>query len=144
VEFRSNAVYVKKNGNKINIAAIIMEYAHNGDLFEFLVKGAFPEAVARTYFHQLIEGLSYMHKMGYSHRDLKPENLLFDHNMNLKIADFGFAKALEGKNKSGVLRTNLGSRGYKAPEIEMKYPYNGATTDIFACGVILFIMKAGF
>jgi serine/threonine protein kinase len=51
---------------------------------------------------------------------MKPENLLFDENFNLKIADFGFATALEGKDGSGYLRTVLGTESYMAPEIHAK------------------------
>lgn len=64
--------------------------------------------------------------------------------MRLKICDFGFANSLTGRNKKGLQYTKLGSNGYKAPEIELKFPYNGSCTDLFAAGVILFIMKAGW
>ena len=60
----------------------------------------------------------------------------------LKLSDFGFSAKLEGHDMSGILRTNLGSEGYKAPEIYAK-KYNGVKTDIFAAGVILFIMYSG-
>jgi len=82
--------------------------------------------------------------MGFAHRDLKPENILVDENMNLKIADFGFSNTLEGRNKKGIMKTSLGSKGYKAPEIELKFPYNGSCSDIFAAGVMLFILKSGW
>lgn len=57
----------------------------------------------------------------------------------LKIADFGFATLLAGKDKSGILHTKLGTDGYMAPEIAIKN-YVGSEVDIFASGVILFIM----
>ena len=70
--------------------AIVIELAKNGELFEYVSQGGmFKEEVARKYFHQLIEGLEYLHGQGIAHRDLKPENLLFDENFSLKIADFG-------------------------------------------------------
>lgn len=74
---------------------------------------------------------------------MKPENLLFDENFNLKIADFGFATALAGKDGSGLLRTILGTESYMAPEINNNSPYSGTAVDIFACGIILFIMITG-
>jgi len=87
----------------------------------------------------MMSGLNYMHSKGYAHRDIKPENLLLTSDFVLKIADFGFATLLEGKDKSGILKTKLGTDGYMAPEIQKKN-YVGTQVDIFAAGVILFIM----
>jgi len=87
-----------------------------------------------------MDGLDYVHSKGVTHRDLKPENVLYDQFFNLKIADFGFAAPIEGRDGSGTLKTKLGTESYMAPEIHMKKPYNGASVDLFACGIILFIM----
>jgi serine/threonine protein kinase len=65
---------------------------------------------------------------------------LLDEKFNLKIADFGFAAPIDGKDDSGFCKTKLGTEGYMAPEIHMKKPYIGASVDLFACGIILFIM----
>lgn len=75
-----------------------------------------------------------------THRDLKPENILYDEQYNLKIADFGFAAPIEGKDGSGYLKTRLGTESYMAPEIHMKKGYLGESVDLFAAGIILFIM----
>jgi serine/threonine protein kinase len=71
---------------------------------------------------------------------MKPENLLFDSDYNLKIADFGFAVVLSGRDGSGMLQTHLGTEAYMAPEIHTNKPYSGASVDLFAAGIILFIM----
>lgn len=65
----------------------------------------------------MIEGLSYLHNQGICHRDMKPENLLYDDDFILKIADFGFAKAISGDNGDGLLKTILGTESYMCPEI---------------------------
>ncbi len=89
-----------------------------------------------------MNGLHYMHNKGYAHRDIKPENILLGRDFVLKLADFGFSEMIRGKDGSGILHTKLGTEGYMAPEIPTKN-YEGAKTDIFAAGVILFIMYAG-
>ena len=80
--------------------------------------------------------------MGVAHRDLKPENLLLDENFNLKLADFGFAGPLAGRDGSGYLQTKLGTANYMAPEIHEEKPYNGRQVDLFSLGIILFILVA--
>jgi serine/threonine protein kinase len=76
--------------------------------------------MTRTYFLQLINAVSYMHERGFAHRDIKPENVMLTKNYVLKLADYGFATLLEGKDKSGYLSTRLGTEGYMAPEIATK------------------------
>lgn len=90
----------------------------------------------------MMNGIHYMHDKGYAHRDIKPENLLLTSNFTLKLADFGFSCLIKGHNGTGILKTKLGTEGYMAPEIALK-SYDGRRTDIFAAGVILFIMYAG-
>ena len=73
----------------------MLEYAGGGELFDYVAEtGKFSEKVARTYFHQMMNGVHYMHERGYANRDIKPENLLLSNNFVLKIADFGFSKML--------------------------------------------------
>jgi serine/threonine protein kinase len=87
-------------------------------------------------------GLGYCHQSGIAHRDLKPENLLLDANFILKIADFGFAAPVEGRDGSGNLTSKLGTLNYMGPEIHLKQPYQGKSVDLFASAIILFIMVA--
>lgn len=66
-----------------------------------------------------------------------------DDQYNLRIADFGFAAPIEGREGSGFLQTKLGTESYMAPEIHAKQPYQGQTVDLFAASIILFIMITG-
>lgn len=128
---------------KKNVILVVLELASGGELFEYLsFTGAFEEPIARSYFHQLMEGLHAAHSKRIVHRDLKPENLLMDSKFQLKIADFGFAHTMKSSN----LYTECGTTGYMAPEMfnTKSKGYDGYLTDVWACGVILFIMIAGF
>lgn len=121
----------------------MLEYVGGGELFDFIALGGrFSPNVTRTYFQQMMNGLHYMHKEGFAHRDIKPENVLLTTEYLLKLADFGFTGELEGKDKSGIMHTKLGTEGYMAPEIQSKQ-YVGTKVDIFSAGVILFIMYTG-
>jgi len=139
-----DAKYEKKDGTKIDVILVVLELADGGELFEFLsYTGSFDEKIARTYFKQLIDGLDYCHTQGVSHRDLKPENLLLDSNFILKLADFGFSSVFNIAG-SRLMYTECGTPAYMAPEMFNSKGYDPVVADIWACGVILFIMLAGF
>ena len=119
---------------------IALEVVGEGELFDYIaIPGRFNEITTRTYFRWLMEGLRYMHQQGICHRDIKPENLLLNREYFLKIADFGFAAFIAGEDNSGILHERLGTEGYMAPEIYLM-KYSGQAVDIFAAGVVLFIM----
>eukprot|EP00356_Strombidium_inclinatum_P007966 CAMPEP_0170481584 /NCGR_PEP_ID=MMETSP0208-20121228/1965_1 /TAXON_ID=197538 /ORGANISM="Strombidium inclinatum, Strain S3" /LENGTH=472 /DNA_ID=CAMNT_0010754319 /DNA_START=29 /DNA_END=1447 /DNA_ORIENTATION=- len=142
IEFGAG-IYEKSSGKKKEVSYIVLELAIGGELFDFVaISGRFEEPLARYFFKQFMAGLSYTHEAGISHRDLKPENLLLDKSYTLKIADFGFAAPVEGKDGSGYLTSKLGTLNYMAPEIHLKQPYQGKSVDLFAAAIILFIMVA--
>lgn len=122
---------------------IILEYITGGELFDKIVHhGRLSEAESRRYFQQLIDGVDYCHMKGVYHRDLKPENLLLDSQGNLKISDFGLsASPGEGVN---ILKTTCGTPNYVAPEVLSHKGYDGAVADIWSCGVILYVLMAGY
>ncbi|KZT10095.1 Pkinase-domain-containing protein [Laetiporus sulphureus 93-53] len=120
---------------------LILEYVEGGELFDYLCnKGKLSSSEALGYFQQIITAVHYCHRFNIAHRDLKPENLLLDKDKNIKVADFGMA-AWQGK--SDLLRTACGSPHYAAPEVIMGHAYNGAYSDIWSCGIILFALLAG-
>jgi len=146
VEFDENAEYPESDGRKTKCIVTVLEFASGGELFDFLMfTGCFDEFASRSYFHQMIDGLEAMHKLGIAHRDLKPENLLLDENYVLKIADFGFATSFidEQSGKSHKMKTACGTKGYLAPELLKGKKYTHKC-DIFAYGIILFTTFAGF
>merc|ERR1712087_1020285 len=124
------------NYNNQNRILWVLEYASNGDFFSYVASEPFEESLARTYFHQLIEGLDGLHQRGFCHLDIKPENLLLDANFQLKITDFGSSKKIGSeKGRTGTLK-------YMAPEIMESRRYDGRIADVWSCGVFLFIMMA--
>ncbi|XP_050368678.1 CBL-interacting serine/threonine-protein kinase 11 [Argentina anserina] len=122
----------------------ILEFVKGGELFTRVSKGRFTEALSRKYFQQLIAAVGYCHSRGVYHRDLKPENLLVDENGNLKVSDFGLSAVTGQIQPDGLLHTLCGTPAYVAPEILTKKGYDGAKVDMWSCGVILYVLNAGF
>jgi len=122
----------------------VMEYVKGGELFAKVAKGKLKEDLARKYFQQLVSAVDFCHSRGVSHRDLKPENLLLDDNKDLKVSDFGLSALPEQLWNDGLLHTRCGTPAYVAPEVLRKKGYDGAKADIWSCGVILFVLLAGY
>ncbi|GLT85367.1 hypothetical protein SLE2022_035580 [Rubroshorea leprosula] len=121
-----------------------MELVRGGELFAKIAKGRLKEDQARVYFQQLISAIDFCHSRGVYHRDLKPENLLLDEDANLKVTDFGLSAFSEHLKQDGLLHTTCGTPAYVAPEVIGKNGYDGAKADLWSCGVILYVLLAGF
>ena len=119
-----------------------MEHCIGGDLFDYIVDKQHLESQEAAYiFHQILDGIEYLHSHSVTHRDLKPENLLLDEKGDIKIIDFG----LSNEYRSGqMLTTMCGSPCYVSPEMLQRQPYDGVKVDLWASGVILFAMLFGF
>ena len=121
---------------------LILEYVQGGELFDYLcAKGRRPVSEVLGYFQQIICAVNYCHRFNIAHRDLKLENILIDQDGNVKVADFGMA-TWQDNSRGNLLRTSCGSPHYAAPEIISGKPYNGASADIWSCGVILYALLA--
>ena len=127
--------------NKLTIY-LIQEYVQGKEFMEYLnKKGKLKESEACKFFHQIIAGLDYLHQCGIAHRDFKPENILLTNdNQILKIIDFGLSNTYK---KGQLLKTGCGSPCYVPPEMIKEVGYNGALTDIWSAGVILYLMLCG-
>ncbi|KAG6726168.1 hypothetical protein I3842_02G067800 [Carya illinoinensis] len=124
---------------------MVLEYVTGGELFDRIAsKGKLKENKGRKLFQQLVEGVSYCHTKGVFHRDLKLENVLVDARGNLKISDFGLSALPQHFRGDGLLHTTCGSPNYVAPEILANRGYDGATSDIWSCGVILYVILTGY
>jgi len=141
MDFGDAGQVVKPSGRVIsNLVFIIMEFVSGGLLFDLCqTMGAMGEDAGRFFMSQMIESLEYMHNLRCVHRDLKLENILVDDQLNLKIADFGFAcyKSIDN------LKSYRGTMTYMAPEIKEGKTYDGTQVDLFSVGVIVFIIVQG-
>jgi serine/threonine protein kinase len=90
-----------------------------------------------------MQAIDYLHERGIAHRDLKPENILLTRSCVPKIGDFGLVKHTKKGLNMEKFKTKCGTLGFMAPEMLSRASYDGQSTDIFALGVILFIMITG-
>jgi serine/threonine protein kinase len=118
----------------------MLEYIPGGLLFDMCqTLGVMGEDAGRFFMTQMLDVLKYMHQLGVVHRDIKLENILVDDQQNFKLADFGFATF---KNVT-KLNDYVGTKTYMAPEIKECKEYDGRQVDVFALGVVLFVIVQG-
>ncbi|CAG2221154.1 CAMK2 [Mytilus edulis] len=124
---------------------LVFDLVTGGELFEDIVAREFySEADASHCMQQILESVNYCHEHGIVHRDLKPENLLLASKAKgaaVKLADFGLAIEVQGDQQAWF--GFAGTPGYLSPEVLRKDPY-GKPVDIWACGVILYILLVGY
>ena len=121
-----NAVYSKRQASEVPVMYMEMELCPYTDFFalQAAAGGPFGEQLARRFFQQLIDAVSYCHKQKVIHWNLRPESLSLDSNFDLKVTDFG----------SGPRTTDASS----PPEVLAGEVRSGQAVDVFCCGFILF------
>ncbi|KAK3086161.1 hypothetical protein FSP39_014491 [Pinctada imbricata] len=122
---------------------LILELGDGGDMYDYIMKHekGLTEEIARRYFKQIVEAISYCHRLHVVHRDLKPENVVFFEKLGcVKLTDFGFSNMF---NPGKKLETSCGSLAYSAPEILLGDSYDAPAVDVWSLGVILYMLVCG-
>uniref|UniRef100_A0A8D8LS07 calcium/calmodulin-dependent protein kinase n=1 Tax=Cacopsylla melanoneura TaxID=428564 RepID=A0A8D8LS07_9HEMI len=140
-----NIVRLHDSIQEENYHYLVFDLVTGGELFEDIVAREFySEADASHCIQQILESVNHCHSNGVVHRDLKPENLLLASKAKgaaVKLADFGLAIEVQGEQQAWF--GFAGTPGYLSPEVLKKEPY-GKPVDIWACGVILYILLVGY
>ncbi|KAG7476880.1 hypothetical protein MATL_G00087460 [Megalops atlanticus] len=141
----SNIVRLHDSISEEGFHYLLFDLVTGGELFEDIVaREYYSEADASHCIQQILEAVLHCHQMGVVHRDLKPENLLLASkckNAAVKLADFGLAIEVQGDQQAWF--GFAGTPGYLSPEVLRKEAY-GKPVDIWACGVILYILLVGY
>ncbi|KAM8729597.1 calcium/calmodulin-dependent protein kinase type II subunit gamma-like isoform 12-T12 [Acanthopagrus schlegelii] len=141
----SNIVRLHDSISEEGFHYLVFDLVTGGELFEDIVaREYYSEADASHCISQILESVNHIHQHDIVHRDLKPENLLLASKMKgaaVKLADFGLAIEVQGDQQAWF--GFAGTPGYLSPEVLRKDPY-GKPVDIWACGVILYILLVGY
>ncbi|CAD8209563.1 unnamed protein product [Paramecium octaurelia] len=132
IQIRNEGIYTKKNSTMMNRSCVIYEYPKGGELFEYLFQtGKFHEAQARHYFKQLVDGLVSIHKQGLYHGELTAEVIFFADAKTIKIGELGLNQIRKKKYT------------FETPSWAKENNNYEQSKDIFALGMILFILMVG-
>ncbi|XP_018593747.1 calcium/calmodulin-dependent protein kinase type II delta 2 chain isoform X7 [Scleropages formosus] len=141
----SNIVRLHDSISEESFHYLVFDLVTGGELFEDIVaREYYSEADASHCIQQILEAVLHCHQMGVVHRDLKPENLLLASKLKgaaVKLADFGLAIEVQGEQQAWF--GFAGTPGYLSPEVLRKDAY-GKPVDMWACGVILYILLVGY
>ncbi|XP_064645922.1 ovarian-specific serine/threonine-protein kinase Lok-like [Lineus longissimus] len=127
-----------------------MEYMTGGSLAGKIKGSPLPKDNLRTYTHQILCGVKFLHEKHIAHRDIKPHNILLGSNDRIKLMDFGIAKELSTSLLShGATTAGAGTNNYLSPEaatgyrIDEKTKGYGLKTDIWSTGCVVLEMTTG-
>ncbi|MFC1869546.1 CHASE2 domain-containing protein, partial [Thermodesulfobacteriota bacterium] len=137
----SSIVSIYDAGEDYDLTYLAMEYLEGSDLREYSKKGSLlPLRKALSIASDVAIAMDYAHGKGVVHRDIKPANIMLLKNGQVKVTDFGIAKALSStQTKSGTV---LGTPNYMSPEQINGKKIDGRS-DIFSLGVVLFELLTG-
>ncbi|KAL1917176.1 uncharacterized protein VTP21DRAFT_4832 [Calcarisporiella thermophila] len=131
------------------VQPVFMERRGSCDLFECIEQHRhFPEHQARHIFRQIVECVAYLDSVGVCHRDLKDENIVIDAALRVKLVDFGsaisFTPSSHPFNKQKMwLDRFYGTVEYASPEILLGQKYYAPAAEVWALGVLLYLLLHG-
>eukprot|EP00826_Nyctotherus_ovalis_P042770 TRINITY_DN4450_c0_g1_i11.p1 TRINITY_DN4450_c0_g1~~TRINITY_DN4450_c0_g1_i11.p1 ORF type:complete len:396 (-),score=54.47 TRINITY_DN4450_c0_g1_i11:42-1229(-) len=126
-----------------SLVSIVMELVKGVSLVEHMrtkVKRRFEEKEGLAVFAQIMDAIAYCHSLNIVHRDIKMENILIDDKSQVKIIDFGFSTCVKPQEK---LNDYCGTSSYMSPELTNREEYYGQAVDVWALGVMFYIMTTG-
>ncbi|MFM2352861.1 MAG: Stk1 family Ser/Thr kinase [Actinomycetota bacterium] len=130
-------------GGETIVPYIVMEYVEGRLLKDIIAEGPLPFAEAARIAEGILTALEYSHRAGVVHRDIKPGNVMVTSSGQVKVMDFGIARAISD-SAATVAQTSsiLGTAQYFSPE-QARGETVDARTDLYASGVVLFEMLTG-
>jgi serine/threonine protein kinase len=137
-----NVVMVYDQGFSDRHVFLVMEYVPGRTLRDLLKeRGRLGPRQALSLLQPILAALGAAHRAGLVHRDVKPENVLLTDDGQVKVADFGLARAVSASNqtKTGLI---MGTVAYMAPE-QVVSSSSDARSDVYAAGILLFELLTG-
>eukprot|EP00667_Euglena_gracilis_P001568 EG_transcript_1569 len=124
---------------------IVMERAFGtlDALLDCQVNRVLPLETTQFVFRQLMLGVEWLHARGVIHKDLKPSNIMISLSGGVKLVDFGVSEVLSLYSKSNTCHSSQGTPMFQAPEVVSGKPFSGPPSDVWSCGVILYLMVTG-
>ncbi len=136
-------ISVGPDGTETIVPFIVMEHIEGRLLKDIVAEGPLPLAEAVRVTEGILTALEYSHRAGVVHRDIKPGNVMVTASGQVKVMDFGIARALSD-SAATVAQTStiLGTAQYFSPE-QARGETVDARTDLYAAGVVLFELLTG-
>ncbi|HYI52139.1 MAG TPA: Stk1 family PASTA domain-containing Ser/Thr kinase [Microbacterium sp.] len=122
---------------------IVMELVHGALLKDVIAAGPVPVEDSVRYVDGILEALEYSHRAGVVHRDIKPGNVMVTDAGQIKVMDFGIARAVSDSSSTVAETTAiLGTAAYFSPEQAKGEPVD-ARADVYSSGIVLYELLAG-
>ena len=134
---------VDETGVEVQLPFIIMEFVDGRLLKDMIADGPIEQGEAVRIISQVLTALEYSHRAGVVHRDVKPGNIMVTATGQVKVMDFGIARAVSDSSASiAETSTIVGTAQYFSPE-QARGEAVDARTDLYSSGIVLFEMLTG-